>query len=163
MNYEEHSKFMKEALKEADKAAEMGEVPVGAVIVKDSVVIGRGFNKTETALLATSHAEIEAISQAAEYLGNWRLSGCSMYVTLEPCAMCAGAAVLSRIENLFYGAADPKFGGCESIFQIPTDKRLNHRINVVGGLMADESSRKLRDFFRNLRNRKNIDKLKKTN
>lgn len=163
MNYEEHSKFMREALKEADKAAEMGEVPVGAVIVKDGVIIGRGFNKTEVSSLATSHAEMEAISQASERLGNWRLYGCSMYVTLEPCAMCAGAAVLSRIENLFYGAADPKFGGCESIFNIPAEERLNHRVNVVGGIMAEQCSMKLRSFFQDLRYRKSIDKLKEEN
>ena len=112
MNYEENSFFMREALKEADKAASIGEVPVGAVVVRDGEIIGRGYNKTEATSLATCHAEMEAIAQAAEFMENWRLSGCSIYVSLEPCIMCAGAIVLSRMENLYYAASDPKFGGC---------------------------------------------------
>lgn len=161
MNYEEQLIFMKEALKEADKAADMGEVPVGAVIVKDGEVISRGFNKTESQQSSLAHAELEAIDKASKILGNWRLVGCEMYVTLEPCAMCAGAIVLSRIEKLYYGAKDPKFGGCDSIFQIPTEEKLNHRVEVFGGLMGEESAEKMRNFFRELRNRKNIDKKNK--
>ena len=157
MNYEENSFFMREALKEADKAALIGEVPVGAVVVMDGVIIGRGYNKTETTALATSHAEMEAISQAAEFMGNWRLAGCSIYVSLEPCIMCAGAIVLSRFDNLYYAASDPKFGGCGSIFDIPTEQRLNHRVNVVGGILAEESAEKLKSFFRDVRNRKMIE------
>ena len=158
MNYEENSFFMREALKEADKAASIGEVPVGAVVVRDGEIIGRGYNKTETASLATGHAEMEAIAQAAGFIGNWRLSGCSIYVSLEPCIMCAGAIVLSRLENLYFAASDPKFGGCGSIFDIPTEQRLNHRVNVVSGILADESAEKLKSFFRDIRNRKLTEK-----
>ena len=163
MNYEENSFFMREALKEADKAALIGEVPVGAVVVRDGTIIGRGYNKTETKTLATSHAEMEAIAQAAEFLGNWRLTGCSIYVSLEPCVMCAGAIVLSRLDNLYFAASDPKFGGCGSIFDIPTERRLNHRVNVVGGILAEESAEKLKSFFRELRNQRNIDYKKEKN
>lgn len=162
MNYEENSFFMREALKEADKAASIGEVPVGAVVVRDGEIIGRGYNKTETTSLATNHAEMEAIAQAAEFMGNWRLSGCSIYVSLEPCIMCAGAIVLSRIENLYYAASDPKFGGCGSIFDIPTERRLNHRVNVVGGILAEESAEKLKSFFRDVRSKNLIENKKKT-
>lgn len=162
MNYEENSFFMREALKEADKAASIGEVPVGAVVVRDGEIIGRGYNKTEATSLATCHAEMEAIAQAAEFMENWRLSGCSIYVSLEPCIMCAGAIVLSRMENLYYAASDPKFGGCGSIFDIPTERRLNHRVNVVGGILAEESAEKLRSFFRDIRSKNLIENKKKT-
>lgn len=162
MNYEENSFFMREALKEADKAASIGEVPVGAVVVRDGEIIGRGYNKTEATSLATCHAEMEAIAQAAEFMENWRLSGCSIYVSLEPCIMCAGAIVLSRMENLYYAASDPKFGGCGSIFDIPTERRLNHRVNVVGGILAEESAEKLKSFFRDIRSKKLIENKKKT-
>lgn len=162
MNYEENSFFMREALKEADKAASIGEVPVGAVVVRDGEIIGRGYNKTEATSLATCHAEMEAIVQAAEFMENWRLSGCSIYVSLEPCIMCAGAIVLSRMENLYYAASDPKFGGCGSIFDIPTERRLNHRVNVVGGILAEESAEKLKSFFRDIRSKNLIENKKKT-
>lgn len=162
MNYEENSFFMREALKEADKAASIGEVPVGAVVVRDGEIIGRGYNKTETTSLATCHAEMEAIAQAAVFMGNWRLSGCSIYVSLEPCIMCAGAIVLSRLDNLYYAASDPKFGGCGSIFDIPTEERLNHRVNVVSGILAEESAEKLKSFFRDIRSKNLIENKKKT-
>lgn len=162
MNYEENSFFMREALKEADKAASIGEVPVGAVVARDGEIIGRGYNKTEATSLATCHAEMEAIAQAAEFMENWRLSGCSIYVSLEPCIMCAGAIVLSRMENLYYAASDPKFGGCGSIFDIPTERRLNHRVNVVGGILAEESAEKLKSFFRDIRSKNLIENKKKT-
>ena len=162
MNYEENSFLMREALKEADKAASIGEVPVGAVVVRDGEIIGRGYNKTEATSLATCHAEMEAIAQAAEFMENWRLSGCSIYVSLEPCIMCAGAIVLSRMENLYYAASDPKFGGCGSIFDIPTERRLNHRVNVVGGILAEESAEKLKSFFRDIRSKNLIENKKKT-
>lgn len=162
MNYEENSFFMREALKEADKAASIGEVPVGAVVVRDGEIIGRGYNKTEATSLATCHAEMEAIAQAAEFMENWRLSGCSIYVSLEPCIMCAGAIVLSRMENLYYASSDPKFGGCGSIFDIPTERRLNHRVNVVGGILAEESAEKLKSFFRDIRSKNLIENKKKT-
>ena len=162
MNYEENSFFMREALKEADKAASIGEVPVGAVVVRDGEIIGRGYNKTEATSLATCHAEMEAIAQAAEFMENWRLSGCSIYVSLEPCIMCAGAIVLSRMDKLYYAASDPKFGGCGSIFDIPTERRLNHRVNVVGGILAEESAEKLKSFFRDVRSKNLIENKKKT-
>ena len=147
--------FMEEALRLARLAAEAGEVPVGAVIVKDGEIIGRGFNSTETDKDPTCHAEIKAIRQAAAALGGWRLSGCSMYVTLEPCSMCAGAIVWSRVERLFYGARDPKAGAVGSLFDIPGDSRLNHNPEVVGGVMEEECSELLRRFFNNLRKNRN--------
>jgi len=138
---------MKEALKEAQKAAEMGEIPVGAVIVKDGEIISRGHNPT-------AHAEMIAIREASKVLGGWRLIGCDMYVTMEPCSMCAGALVWSRIEHLYIGADDPKTGACGSVFNIVQDERLNHQIAVDRGIMAEESSRLVREFFRNLRNKR---------
>ena len=132
---------MKEALKEAQKAAEMGEIPVGAVIVKDGEIISRGHNLTETTKDPTAHAEIIAIREASKVLGGWRLIGCDMYVTMEPCSMCAGALVWSRIEHL-------------SVFNIVQDERLNHQIAVDRGIMAEESSQLVREFFRNLRNKR---------
>lgn len=147
-------KYMMKALKEAEKAYNMGEVPVGAVIVKDGEVIAGGHNLTETQKDPTCHAEMMAIRQAATLLGGWRLSGCDMYVTLEPCAMCAGAIVWSRIDNLYIGAKDPKSGACGSIFQIPTEDRLNHQVRVNYGLMEEECSKILKDFFAELRKKK---------
>lgn len=145
---------MKEALKEAQKAAEMGEIPVGAVIVKDGEIISRGHNLTETTNDPTAHAEIIAIREASKVLGGWRLIGCDMYVTMEPCSMCAGALVWSRIEHLYIGADDPKTGACGSVFNIVQDERLNHQIAVDRGIMAEESSQLVREFFRNLRNKR---------
>lgn len=145
---------MKEALKEAQKAAEMGEIPVGAVIVKDGEIISRGHNLTETTKDSTAHAEIIAIREASKVLGGWRLIGCDMYVTMEPCSMCAGALVWSRIEHLYIGADDPKTGACGSVFNIVQDDRLNHQIAVDRGIMAEESSQLVREFFRNLRNKR---------
>lgn len=144
---------MKEALIEARKAFELGEVPIGAVIVKDGQVIARGHNLTETAKDPTAHAEMIAIRQAAEVLGGWRLPGCSMYVTVEPCSMCAGAMVWSRIENLYIGAMDPKAGACGSVFNIAEEDRLNHRIHVERGILEDECSSIMKEFFRQLRKR----------
>ncbi|MBF1171874.1 MAG: nucleoside deaminase [[Eubacterium] sulci] len=145
---------MKEAIKEAQKAAEMGEIPVGAVIVKDGEIISRGHNLTETTNDPTAHAEIIAIREASKVLGGWRLIGCDMYVTMEPCSMCAGALVWSRIEHLYIGADDPKTGACGSVFNIVQDDRLNHQIAVDRGIMAEESSQLVREFFRNLRNKR---------
>ena len=143
--------FMEEALRLARLAAEAGEVPVGAVIVKDGEIIGRGFNSTETDKDPTCHAEIKAIRQAAAALGGWRLSGCSMYVTLEPCSMCAGALVLSRIDRLVIGADDPKTGACGSLYNIAADERLNHSIAITRGVLAEICSAGLRSFFRERR------------
>ncbi len=143
--------FMEEALAEAEKAAAMGEVPVGAVIVQNDQIIARGHNRTETDRDPTAHAEMIAIRQAAKTLGGWRLPDCTMYVTLEPCSMCAGAIVWSRIERLVIGTEDPKAGACGSVFNIPQDERLNHRVEVERGLMREECSALMRSFFRDLR------------
>ena len=145
---------MKEALAEAKKAATAGEVPVGAVIVKDGEIIGRGHNETETAKDPTAHAEMIAIRQAAKNLGGWRLTGCTMYVTTEPCSMCAGAIVWSRISRLFIGTMDPKSGACGSVFNIPQESRLNHFVEIETGLMQEECSSLMKSFFKELRKRK---------
>lgn len=145
---------MLEALKEAKKAESLGEVPIGAVIVRDGVIIGRGHNMTETAHDPTAHAEMQAIRQASQALGGWRLLGCEMYVTAEPCAMCAGAIVWSRIETLYIGAMDPKAGACGSVFNIPQEEKLNHRVDIHTGLMQEECSKILKDFFKSLRKTK---------
>ena len=145
--------FMEEALELARRAAEAGEVPVGAVIVKDGEIIGRGFNSTETDKDPTCHAEIKAIRQASQALGGWRLSGCSMYVTLEPCSMCAGAIVLARLDALYIGALDPKSGACVSLSQITTDSRLNHQVELHTGVLQEECSALIKDFFRKLRSK----------
>ena len=145
---------MKEALAEAKKAAAAGEVPVGAVIVKDGEIIGRGHNETETAKDPTAHAEMIAIRQAAKNLGGWRLTGCTMYVTTEPCSMCAGAIVWSRISRLFIGTMDPKSGACGSVFNIPQESRLNHFVEIETGLMQEECSSLMKSIFKELRKRK---------
>ena len=147
-------KYMEEALKEAKKAAAMGEIPIGAVIVKDGEIIGRGHNETETGCDPTAHAEIVAIRQAAKRLGGWKLPGCSMYVTIEPCSMCAGAIVWSRIEKLYIGSMDPKAGACGSVFNIPQEKKLNHFVEIETGMMQAECSGIIRDFFKQLRKNK---------
>ena len=146
-----HEEYMRMALDLARQAAAEGEVPVGAVIVKDGKVVGRGRNSTETDKDPTCHAEIKAIREAAKTLGGWRLPGCSMYVTTEPCSMCAGAIVLARIEELYIGTPDPKAGACVSLFSIPTDSRLNHRVKLSVGILQEECSAVLKDFFRGLR------------
>ena len=143
---------MEQALEEAQKAFDLGEVPVGAVIVKEDQIIARGHNLTETTKDPTAHAEMLAIRQAAEVLGGWRLTGCSMYVTLEPCSMCAGALVWSRMENLYIGALDPKAGACGSVLNITNNEQLNHRVHVEHGIMEEECSEILKRFFRELRN-----------
>ena len=147
-------KFMKMALEEAQKASEIGEVPIGAIVVKDNVVVGRGYNKTETTKDPTAHAEMEAIRMAAKTLGGWRLIGCDLYVTCEPCSMCAGAIVWSRIENLYIGTMDPKAGACGSVFNIVQEEKLNHNVNIETGILQEECSKILKDFFKNLRRTK---------
>jgi tRNA(adenine34) deaminase len=146
--------FMQRALKLAQKAALNDEVPVGAVMVHDHKIIGRGRNQVEVRKDASRHAEMTALRQAAKKLGRWRLSGCTLYVTLEPCSMCAGAMVLSRIDRLVFAAPDTKTGACGSVFNIAEDKRLNHRIKVERGLLAKESSHLLKDFFKKRRSLK---------
>ena len=147
----DESGFMQEALREAEKAYGENEVPVGAVVVKDGKIIGRGHNMTEGKKDPTAHAEILAIRQAAAATGGWRLTGCDLYVTVEPCAMCAGAIVWSRIRTVYIGTPDPKAGACGSVNDILQDERLNHRANVRKGLMQEESARLMKDFFRKLR------------
>lgn len=142
---------MQAALEEARRAEADGEVPVGAVVVHEGRIIARGRNRTETLPDATAHAEILALRQAAAELGSWRLPGCSLYVTLEPCAMCAGALVLSRIDRLVYGADDPKAGMCGSLDNVVQDPRLNHRVEVERGVLAEECGELLRAFFRRRR------------
>ena len=139
--------FMKEALQEAKKALEKDEPPVGAVIVKDGKVIARGYNLREALQDPTAHAEMLAIRAAAASLGRWRLSDCTMYVTLEPCSMCAGAMVLARFHRLVYGAYDPKAGAVNSLMSLVSDERLNHQIEVQSGVLGQECGDLLRDFF----------------
>lgn len=149
---------MQAALEEAKKAAALGEVPVGAVIVKDGEIISRGHNEVETRKDPTAHAEMLAIRRATEALGGWRLTGCRMFVTAEPCSMCAGAIVWSRIEKLYIGTADPKSGACGSLFNIPQDSRLNHFTDIEIGLMQEECSCIMKDFFKQLRKKKSEEK-----
>ena len=143
--------FMQEALKEADKAFDEDEVPVGAVIVYKGRVISRAHNQVERLKDPTAHAEMLAITAAANYLGNKWLLDTSLYVTVEPCSMCAGSLVLARIKNLYFGASDPKTGACGSIFNILSNKKLNHRIKVKGGILKEECSFLLKDFFKKKR------------
>jgi len=143
-----HLEHMALALEEAEAAAAADEVPVGAVIVSlQHGVIARAHNQRETLKDPTAHAEMIAITQAAQALGSWRLEQCVLYVTLEPCAMCAGAIVLARLPLLVYGAVDAKAGACDSLYRIPTDARLNHRAQVVSGVRAERCAQLLSDFF----------------
>lgn len=144
---------MNEALKEAKKAEVMDEVPVGAVIVQNGGIISRGCNLRETCKDATAHAEIIAIRAACKALGTWRLDNCDMYVTLEPCPMCAGAIVAARIKRLFIGALDGKSGACVSLFNITNDSKLNHQVEIAYGILYDECSGILKDFFKGKRQR----------
>jgi tRNA(adenine34) deaminase len=139
---------MREALALARGAGERGEVPVGAVAVLDGRIVGRGANARESARDPTAHAELLAIQDAARTLGRWRLAGTTLVVTLEPCAMCAGAMVLARIDRLVFGASDPKAGAAGSLLDLPADERLNHRFPVERGVLAEESAELLRAFFR---------------
>ena len=148
------SKWMKAALAEAKKARSEGEVPVGAVIVKSETIIGRGHNQVEGLKDPTAHAEILAIGAAATTLDSRRLEGATLYVTLEPCTMCAGAIVLSRLERLVFGASDPKTGACGSLMNVPRDERLNHNVKIESGFMEDECSFLLRSFFEELRKKR---------
>ncbi len=148
---DDDEKFMLEALREASKGAAEGEVPVGAVIVKDGEIIARAHNRIEGDKMSSAHAEMVAIREAEKALAAKWLTGCTMYVTLEPCSMCAGALVLSRIERLVIGADDPKTGACGSLFNIASDERLNHRIEINRGVLGSECSAVLKDFFRERR------------
>ncbi|MFQ5427936.1 MAG: tRNA adenosine(34) deaminase TadA [Thermodesulfobacteriota bacterium] len=149
----QHKAFMAEALLEARKAAAMGEVPVGAVLTLGEKIIARGYNRKETSADPTLHGEIVAITGAARVLNAWRLAGTTLYVTLEPCLMCMGALIAARVPGLVFGAMDPKAGACGSLFDLSNDTRLNHSIDVIGGICEAESRRLLQDFFKELRKR----------
>ena len=142
---------MRAALREARASLARDEVPVGCVVVHDGLVIGRGHNQVESLQDATAHAEILAIGAASNALGSWRLNECTLYVTLEPCAMCAGAIVLARLGRLVYGAGDPKAGACGSVLDVVGEQRLNHRVSVTREVLADECGELLREFFRERR------------
>ncbi len=148
---EAHRAFMGMALEEARQAAAEGETPVGAVVVCEGAVVARAHNHRESANDPTAHAELLAIREAAERLGRWRLSDCTVYVTLEPCARCAGALVNARVERLVYGARDPKAGAVGSLLDLSADERLNHRFDVIPDVLSDESSELLKGFFQELR------------
>ena len=142
---------MRAALREASASLVRDEVPVGCVIVHDGLVIGRGHNQVEALQDATAHAEIVAIGAASNALGSWRLNECTLFVTLEPCSMCAGAIVLARVGRLVYGAGDPKAGGCGSVTDVTGERRLNHRVVITSGVLEEECGELLREFFRRKR------------
>ena len=148
------SYWMGRALRQATLAEKRGEVPIGAVIVRDGIAIGSGHNLREAAHDPTAHAELIAIRKAARRSGAWRLTGCTVYVTLEPCLMCMGAMILARIDRLVYGCRDPKGGAAGTLYDVSGDPRLNHRFPVVAGVREDECSRILSGFFSALRGRK---------
>lgn len=139
--------WMEQALAAAQQAASENEVPVGALLIRDGQVLATGYNLREQAKNPTAHAELLAITRAAKALGDWRLEHCTLYVTLEPCVMCAGAILLARIPRVVYGAADPKAGAVNSLHQLLTDPRLNHRCDVTGGVLAERCGRILSEFF----------------
>lgn len=148
-----HDWFMEQALVEAKKALQIAEVPIGAVVVHDGEIVGRGYNQRELLQDPTAHAEIIAIREAAKTLKSWRLTNTTLYVTLEPCPMCAGAIVNSRIKTLVFGTTDPKAGAISSLMNLVQDIRLNHRVEVIEGVAKEQCSQLLKDFFRDLRKR----------
>ncbi|KHE72133.1 tRNA adenosine(34) deaminase TadA [Halobacillus sp. BBL2006] len=152
MNQDEY--YMKLAIEEAAKAEAEGEVPIGAVIVCNDKVIAKGYNQRETSQLASSHAEFIAIERANQAIGSWRLEGCTLYVTLEPCPMCAGAILQSRIPRVVYGARDPKAGCVGSLMNLLDDDRFNHKAEVVAGIKGETCGAMLTQFFRKLRHKK---------
>jgi tRNA(adenine34) deaminase len=147
--------YMGLALNEAQKAFAIGEVPIGAVLVMDGQVVASGYNMRESWHDATAHAEMIAIREACQKLKRWRLTGLTLYVTIEPCPMCAGALVMSRIDRLVYGSADVKAGAIDSLFNIAQNEALNHRMVVVSGIRTDECTQIMQDFFRQRRKKKN--------
>ncbi len=150
---EADERFMRLALEEATLAAEEGEVPIGAVVVCDGEVVARAHNRRETDLDPSAHAEFSAMVAASRALERWRLTGCTVYVTLEPCLMCAGLMVNARVDRCVYGAADPKGGALGTLFDVSHDERLNHEFEVEAGVLADEAAAQLRNFFRERRAR----------
>ncbi len=147
-------KFMKEAIKQAKKAYDKEEIPVGAVIVKDGKIIARGYNKKEEKKDTTQHAEIIAIQKASRKIGAWRLQDCEMYVTLEPCAMCTGALIQARLKRVYIGTMDPKTGACGSVLNLLEDYKFNHKVEVETNIMQKECEKILKDFFKYLRRKK---------
>ncbi len=146
---------MKLAIEQAKIAEENGDVPIGAIIVYKDQIIGKAYNQREQLKDPTAHAEIIALTQAAAALKSWRLNGCTMYVTLEPCPMCAGALVLARIDRLVYGCDDPKTGACKSLYNIVQDERLNHRLEVTSGVLHEQCRKQLQQFFARRRQENN--------
>jgi tRNA(adenine34) deaminase len=140
--------MMERAIALADEAAKLGEVPVGAVVYRGSQIIAEAANNREATRDPVGHAELLAMSKAGKKLGDWRLTGCTLAVTLEPCPMCAGAMVNARLDRVIYGAPDPKAGACHTLYRIPTDSRLNHRVQVVSGVLGEKCSCQLKNFFR---------------
>lgn len=161
MNSSEDMRYMKEALKQARKAYKLGEVPIGCVIVYDGKIIGRGYNRRNTDKCTLNHAEISAIRKASKYIGDWRLEGCTMYVTLEPCQMCAGASVQARIDRVVIGAMNPKAGCAGSILNVLQMKQFNHQVEITEGVMEEECSNLLTTFFKELRIRNKEEKKEK--
>jgi tRNA(adenine34) deaminase len=151
-NEHQELNFMRLALEQAQHAWRLGEVPVGAVVVKDGVVIATGYNQPIGSHDPTAHAEIVALRAAADKLGNYRLPGCELYVTLEPCAMCSGAMMHARLARVVFGAPDPKTGACGSVLNLFAQEQLNHHTEVAGGVLADEASAMLKAFFAERRN-----------
>lgn len=149
----QHEQYMESAFHEAEKAYKIGEVPVGAIIVKNGLIIGKGYNQVECLKDPTAHAEIIAITAAANYLDSKWLEDCTLYVTLEPCSMCAGAIVLARIPTLVFGAFDPKAGACSTLYNIVQDKRLNHIVHVISGVSDTKCQAILKDFFNLMRSK----------
>jgi len=144
-------RFIREAIKEAGKAEKLGEVPVGAVITLNKKIIARGYNRNITSNDPTAHAEIVALRKAAGKLGNYRLNGCKLYVTIEPCPMCAGALVWARVSEIIFGAYDPKAGACGSVLNVVNNRKLNHKIKTTGGVLEKECRTLIQKFFRNKR------------
>ncbi|MFC7687543.1 tRNA adenosine(34) deaminase TadA [Ureibacillus sp. GCM10028918] len=159
--FERDRKFMLEAMEEAKKAQALGEVPIGAVIVYKDQIIGRAHNLRETSQNAVTHAELMAIQQACEAIGSWRLEETTLYVTLEPCPMCAGAILQSRVPRVVYGARDMKAGCVDSLYRLLNDSRFNHECEVTEGVLADECGDMLTSFFRAIRERKKAEKLER--
>jgi len=147
----DHAGYMSEALVEAKKAYALGEVPVGAVVVSAGEIVGRGHNLRETLKDSSAHAEILAMREAAGFIGDWRLNGMTLYATVEPCAMCAGALVQFRVSTLVYGADDPKAGAVDSVVDLVREPRFNHRVEVIAGVLEEECREIIKRFFRELR------------
>lgn len=154
MVYKDDSYFMLCALKQAKKAYSLGEVPVGAVVVKDGKIIARGYNLREKSNDPTAHAELIAMKKAAKKLNSWRLSGCTLFVTLEPCPMCSGVIINSRIDKVVFGAYDEKAGCCTTLYHLCNDERFNHRAEVLGGVEQEKCASILTEFFKEKRNKK---------